>query len=276
MKVFVALVALLGSSAALGADLSTRKAPNAPTAAAISWAGLNVGGGLSLMSSKAKMDYSHVPTLCNGGNYTDAFGNSYTACANAYSTYSDAFQMKNARVRPHVSVGYNWMAGDMVVGVVAEAKLGTANGLLKTPLTNWSGDSLHVRYGIGTEVNARVLVGKSFDSFLPYLTGGLAFAPVKSGYLQQAVYYAPNYYTPVDLTTKSNKFGYSVGGGVKYAIDQHWDLGLEYIYSSFGRVNTTSAAKQVNGFGSFWLYPDTVASTRVSTQSWQMKVGYRF
>lgn len=85
---------------------------------------------------------------------------------------------------------------------------GAASATLKTPIQG----------------SARGRVGIAVDRALFYATGGAAFANFESTYSGPGVYAAPSH----------TRVGWTVGGGVEYAITTQWSLRAEYRYSDFG------------------------------------------
>ena len=74
--------------------------------------------------------------------------------------------------------------------------------------------------------SARGRLGIAVDRALFYATGGAAFAEFKDTYIGAA---------GAGLATPSHtRVGYTVGGGVEYAITTQWSLRAEYRYSDFG------------------------------------------
>jgi outer membrane immunogenic protein len=62
--------------------------------------------------------------------------------------------------------------------------------------------------------------------WLPYVTGGVAFAEGKRTEVFFGTTSATNWHT-----------GWTAGAGLEYAIDNHWSVRGEYRYSDFGTKN---------------------------------------
>lgn len=113
------------------------------------------------------------------------------------------------------TLGYNWQNGQVVWG-------------LETDL-DWSGvkGDGNCSRGSNCEVKndwlgtARVRLGLAMDRWMPYLTGGLAYGDVKA-----------------DVTgtrgASDTRLGWTIGGGVEYAIAPPWTAKLEYLYVDLG------------------------------------------
>jgi len=75
---------------------------------------------------------------------------------------------------------------------------------------------------------ARLRGGYAFDRFLVYATGGLAYGEVKSKLSVPGE----------SMSGSDTRFGWTVGGGVEYALTQNWTLRAEYLYVDLGKGKT--------------------------------------
>jgi outer membrane immunogenic protein len=75
----------------------------------------------------------------------------------------------------------------------------------------------------------RLRAGIAFDRVLLYATGGAAFAGISTDYSTG---------TPVFLQESDSKTrsGWTVGGGIQYAVTNNWSIRAEYRYSDFGHT----------------------------------------
>ncbi|WP_350333302.1 outer membrane protein [Coralliovum pocilloporae] len=105
--------------------------------------------------------------------------------------------------------GYNWQQGNWVFGIDSDSSYSSLD-------TSFGAASVETKY-IGT---TRARVGYAYDRLLPYVTAGLATAYV-------------------DATAASGEseseflYGFAVGGGVEWAIDDTWQLRAEYLYIDY-------------------------------------------
>jgi outer membrane immunogenic protein len=72
-------------------------------------------------------------------------------------------------------------------------------------------------------------VGYSFDRFLPYFTGGLAYGNVKAN---------PSGFAGSDDTN----VGWTVGAGIEGVIAGNWTAKLEYLYADLGDTTCSAAS----------------------------------
>ncbi len=106
--------------------------------------------------------------------------------------------------------------------------------------------------------SARARVGIAIDRALFYATGGAAFAA-----------FTDDFTGPRGFDTFSHtRVGYTVGGGVEYAINPNLALRAEYRYSDFGTYSSVSGAS---------FLPNTVTTQeRVTQQRVQAGFSYKF
>jgi len=122
-----------------------------------------------------------------------------------------------------VTLGYNMQTGVWVWGLEGDLDY----SWMKGSTTNLCGGSCETRNTwFGT---ARGRVGYAWDRWLPYITGGAAFAGIRT--------------TPPapDTYTEKVKVGWTAGLGVEYAFMGAWSAKLEYLYADLGTVSCGSA-----------------------------------
>jgi outer membrane immunogenic protein len=132
-----------------------------------------------------------------------------------------------------VHAGYGYQMGSVVLGVEADADLTNARGGFTDPTNLAVGNP----GGAGTLRNAwrasvRGKIGYAAGRFMPFVTGGLAFANLK--------YIYTNPLTRIEEKTESVRTGYTIGAGVSYAFTNNWRATLEYRYTDFGSFRYSS------------------------------------
>ena len=148
--------------------------------------------------------------------------------------------------------GYNWQMGEFVFGPEADIEgttLKTTDACLvqdagvgnATPGACFTGTH-DFSTQIFWQASVRGRVGYAWRSALIYATGGGAFADIETTYTQTVGS------TTASESFRSIKTGYTVGGGVDYAIDAHWIARVEYRYTDFGTVSDTNTLAS----GAFW------------------------
>jgi len=121
-------------------------------------------------------------------------------------------------------LGYNWQFGQFVYGVEGDADWtdlrGTAN------LANCGGTFCRTRNDF--LATARGRLGLAVDRWLPYVTGGLAVGNIKAS--------VPGF-AGIDQTNA----GWTVGGGVEFALMGNWTAKAEYLHVDLGNAGCTVA-----------------------------------
>jgi outer membrane immunogenic protein len=209
----VALAAISGT--AFAADLPSRRAPPVfvpPPIPVFSWAGFYVGG---------QVGY--------------AFGRD-----NAGILGSGPFSDSPTGVIGGAHAGYNFalpvFGSGGVFGIEGDVD---GSDYRRTVAVGGAGNapffpSSQIRNNIQGSIRGRL--GFAVDRALFYATGGAAFADFRT-----------NYATTLGFDSLSHtRVGYTVGGGVEYAITDTWSLRGEYRYSDFGSFTDFAPA---SGFG---------------------------
>lgn len=205
----VALAAL--STAAFAADLPSRRAPPVyvpPPIPVFSWTGLYVGGqvGYTWGDDNYARGTSHPKGIIGGGH----IGYNFAGIP-----------------------GFGLGTGGLVFGVEGDVD-GTDYRATTGAIGGRIGSST-IRKDI--EGSARARLGVAVDRALFYATGGAAFASFKENYYTGAAGGGALLATPTHT-----RVGWTVGGGVEYAITPAWSLRAEYRYADFGSFTDTIGA----------------------------------
>jgi outer membrane immunogenic protein len=193
-----ALVVVTGS--ALAADLPSRKAPPvfAPPPPIFTWTGVYIGG---------QVGY--------------AWGQSSNRVIGTGFAQGDSPE----GVIGGAHVGYNYQIQQFVFGLEGDVD---GSSYSKSVFDVGTGTTFGTRIPI--EGSARGRIGYAWDRTLLYATGGAAFADLHHTYAGAFNPAAPF------LSTSTGKVGWTVGGGVEYAVTNNWSVRAEYRYSDFGRT----------------------------------------
>ncbi|MEJ0096243.1 MAG: outer membrane protein [Methylocella sp.] len=212
----VGAVALAGS--AFAADLPSRAPPPVylPPVPIFTWTGFYIG---------AQVGYAWGTS---NGNIGDNFGD--------FSSLS----VSNSGVIGGGHVGYNLQLNQFVVGLEGSVD---GSSLSKTFSGFVSENGIFPGFAPPVTVHSSVDVmgsvrgrlGYAWDRVLIYATGGVAFAGVNSSIS-----------TPFGFdSASSTRVGWTVGGGLEYAITNNWSIRAEYRYSDFGHT-TVFASNSFN------------------------------
>jgi len=120
-------------------------------------------------------------------------------------------------------VGYNYQVAQFVFGLEGDVNGSGYHGSADVGPVNYS-----AREDFDGSIRGRV--GVAWDRALIYGTGGVAFANFKNDY---------NGFGFND-SVNTGRVGWTVGGGVEYALDNNWSIRAEYRYTDFGHFNEFS------------------------------------
>jgi outer membrane immunogenic protein len=217
-----ALIGLMGAGVAGAADLPARTGPvPAPVmySTMFSWTGFYAGVNAGYHFHDNKATTTGTPAFVALG----------TLVPGSLATGKDGFIGGG-------QIGYNYQFGAVVAGV--EADLQYVDGKRATVFTNGpvaTGAGSGLEY-LGT-VRAR-LGYVPMDRLMIYVTGGLAYGNPQNTAVVTTV--AP---LPAGLwagSSDNTRFGYTIGGGVEYALTNNWTAKVEYLYYDLGRQSVTA------------------------------------
>lgn len=120
-----------------------------------------------------------------------------------------------------VQAGYNWQFSNIVLGVEADIDFSTAK---KSVITSTALGDTH-NMSVSALGTGRGRLGVVFDRWLPYVTGGVAWANLKNELIDNS--------QPLTANRGSSATGWTVGGGLEYGFDNHWSAKAEYLYVKF-------------------------------------------
>jgi len=211
-KFFVATAVLMaGSASALAADLPSRRPPPVYAPLPIfTWTGFYIGGDIG---------------------YTWGTDSHNNAAGNLYSFNTPQGEIGG------VHVGYNYQINQFVVGLEGDAdglNFSNSNTLALGVVSFYESTRIPV------EGSIRGRLGYAWDHLLFFATGGAAFGDIQHQYAVTAptqLQVAPNTlvtrYDP-NNPYSSTRVGWTVGGGVEYALSNNWSVRGEYRYTDFG------------------------------------------
>jgi outer membrane immunogenic protein len=125
--------------------------------------------------------------------------------------------------------GYNWQAGQGVFGIETDLDWASIKGS-GTDLLAGSVDTKNNYLG-----TLRARLGYAWDSVMLYATGGLAYGNLKS--------------TSVFGDSSTTSAGWTLGGGLEFALTGPWTAKVEYLYVDLGDAPTAPGA--LTGGGRF-------------------------
>jgi outer membrane immunogenic protein len=244
-----ALIALIGP--ALAADLPNTKGPPvfAPPPPVFTWTGAYVG---------VQGGYEWGRT--SGALYTDP---------GAFVEGLPSYDASGVVGGGHL--GYNYQVSQFVVGLEGDVEGSSYNGSGADPGGVAPFTSYSTRIPIQGSIRGRV--GIAWDRALFYATGGAEFADIENTYASPAfvptVFQRRRGLLPRAAgfdSFSSGRVGWTIGGGVEYALDPNWSISAEYRYTDYGLFNEYL----VN------TYPGDYVRLHVYDNSVRVGVSYRF
>ncbi|MGO9115037.1 MAG: outer membrane protein [Thermoguttaceae bacterium] len=138
-------------------------------------------------------------------------------------------------------LGYNYQINQWVIGVEGSVDLTSSLYIASFPVA-FGGSSLSASTASNVQGSIRGRIGYAFDRAIIYATGGVTFVNYTTSYELIGNYSGNAGINGGNLVFGSNYFtnfpvGWTVGGGVEYAIDDYWSVRGEYRYTSFGTVS---------------------------------------
>ena len=150
--------------------------------------------------------------------------------------------------------GYNYQFGSLVLGIEGDFQGWTAGEIRYTAVT---GDFLTAHSKWGGSIRGRL--GFAFDRALFYLAGGAAFVSNETS--------IPT--TGISVGDGGTRLGWTVGGGIDYAITNNWFTGIEYRYSQF-ETKTFTYPIPILGVGGVGFKQE------LSNNQVNARIGYKF
>lgn len=135
-------------------------------------------------------------------------------------------------------IGYHYkFANNVVVGAVADYQW-TNYGVFSSESEQSAAEAEREKLTIGIPQfgTVRARVGYQFGSFMPYITGGLAYG--RATYREAVM---PLEAEKVPATNQATKTGYAVGAGIEYALTSQIALKVEYLFVDLGTISAFSS-----------------------------------
>ena len=114
------------------------------------------------------------------------------------------------------TAGFNYQLGHVVVGFEGDLDWSDVSGSAICP--NPASACATRNDVIGT---ARGRIGYAFDLFMPFVTGGAAYGDIDANVSGPG-------------SAASNQLGWSLGGGIEYALAGSWTAKIEYFHVNLG------------------------------------------
>ena len=240
IAVVAAISAIPVSHVASAADMPV-KAPVATVAAPVhNWTGFYVGAnaGYAWGNSDASSTTTCLATTPPGWSCTPS-----NPASLVNGPFTDALGTGSLNPKGFaggVQAGYNFQNSNFVYGL--EVDFGALN--LRASRSG-SGIMPHFAIGlttVGSSIEtdwlftARGRLGWSLSNVLVYATGGLATTNLKTGNSYRDSFANPGFESSSSSRVKT---GWTLGGGIEWAMTPNWSVRGEYLYVDFGSITTS-------------------------------------
>lgn len=208
----ISVIAMAGTAAA--ADLPRRAPVPEYVAPVFSWNGFYIGGHAGVAAGRTSTS-NNAPF----GGFDAGVPLSYNL--NPVGIFGGG------------QAGYNWQYGAYVFGLEGDVGyLGLSENVSAAP-----GSYIDVNYGWYGTITGRVGLAM-YDRLLTYVKGGAAVASITNS--AGALNGAGALIAGDASETKKTRWGWTVGTGFEYALNQSWSVKSEYLYMNFGKFNATN------------------------------------
>jgi outer membrane immunogenic protein len=197
-------------------------------------------------------DITYIPAAIPVTNWTGLYlgvnvGGTWMNNEASYSQLDGAFSthLGDSGVSGGGQIGYNWQIGTLVLGAEADiAARGLSNSATVFPFVGDTMDAVTLSDKENWVGTLRPRIGYAAGNWLIYVTGGFAYGGVTHSMFENRVT-APgvNRLLRDSLTVA----GWTVGGGIEWALTPHWSFGVEYLYVDLGTDTIAQPASVVGG-----------------------------
>ena len=225
------LLAIMFASAAGAADLPV-KAPvyTASPVQVFSWTGCYIGG--------------NVGGIINSSELTAYPSGAFSPAAVAAGTYN--YDANNSAFSGGVQYGCNRQYGQIVLGLDSDFEWTGLNETVSAahpPVAPLVAYSETITQKLNWYSTTRARLGWAQDRWMFFVAGGLASGRVKSTYFSP-----PAGGFAFAGSQSKTRYGWTVGGGVEYALSENWFLRGEYLYVDLGKYRYMSNSTPPSGF----------------------------
>jgi outer membrane immunogenic protein len=194
---------------AFAADLPSSAPPPVyvPPAPIFTWTGFYIGGqvGYAWGTQRANVLQANGNTLFNSYSAQGVIGGAH--------------------------IGFNYQANQFVYGIEGSVDGTSISKTFDRTIGTPFAYGVSYQTSIPIQGSIRGRVGLAWDRVLVYATGGAAFAGADATYT-----------SPFGSVSQSTtRVGWTVGGGLEYALTNNWSIRAEYRYSDFGSWSTNPA-----------------------------------
>lgn len=199
-----------------------------------SWSGPYVGVNLGIAGGKTEYPASAV--------FTSPTPTPTAAAAAVADSIAGKATLNSSGVIGGAQVGYDLQLGSVVIGALADIAASGIDGKVEirggADLPGLAGTA-HAHIGSKLEYlgTVRARAGMPMGSFMPYVTGGLAYGRLKSSAVldysgSSGMGSGSDSFSFEDKTSHT---GWTAGAGAEYAVTSNVYFGVEYLHAELGK-----------------------------------------
>lgn len=256
----------LTASAAQAADLPSRAPPPAyiPPAPIFTWTGIYLGGQIGYAWGSGNLHYTLFDPTGTGTILSTGVGGTPSGVIGG------------------AHVGYNYQINQWVIGLEGSVD-GTSlsNTVAASFPALFSGSAITANTSANIQGSIRGRLGVAWDRALIYATGGVAFGGFDTNYSfigntngNPAINGGGAIFGSNSIS--NTRVGWTVGGGIDYAVTNNWSIFAEYRYTNFGTISAPGLAAAAFATGTApGLVSAAINSNRTINQN-QVQVGFSY
>jgi hypothetical protein len=236
------------------------------------WSGTYVGVGVATQRAMLKSDYHQFRYTEEQTNLNFGSGYSDQGQADYTNKYSNSIQMTQLLI----SAAKLWNVGQYVIGAKGELAFGENSHENISEKLGYFGDNLKFSSSKGNNIQLSGIIGKPLNNFLPYLTAGISGTRINTNLYQMHIGGNGNpYFGNENAASKADTvIGFTVGAGIKWAMNDDWILSSEYGYTSYQNAQLNSN-KYLPAAGGGIRYPTTQIDIDTNTSALNIFLEYK-
>jgi outer membrane immunogenic protein len=255
--ILASLGAITLTGSAFAADLAPPPPPPVPL---FTWTGVYAGGQVGYAWDSGNLNYTGFDPV-SGLGFTTGLGGSPNG------------------VLGGAHVGYNYQLNQFVFGLEGSVDGTSITNTVTGAFPAFGGSAITASTNSDIQGSVRGRIGFAWDRALIYATGGVAFGGFNTNYAFAGntsgihaidgghSFYASNSYS-------NTRVGWTVGGGIDYAISNYWSVFAEYRYTDWGSISAPGLAAA--GFLSAPALTSAALNVNRTLNQNQVQVGFSY
>ncbi len=255
------LLASIGAIALTGSAFAADLTPPPPPPPIFTWTGVYLGGQIGYAWGSGNLNYTGFDPF-SGLAFDTALGGSPNGVIGG------------------AHVGYDLQINQFVFGLEGTVDgTGFRNTAVGTFPAFFGGRTLEATTKTDVEGSIRARAGLAWDRALIYATGGVAFGSFRTDYsfignINGVHALNGGQFFFGDNNFSNTRVGWTVGGGIDYAITNNWSVFAEYRYTNFGHIG--SPGLFTDGFAAAPVLAGAFVNSNRTINQNQVQVGFSY